>query len=742
PTQISLPRIEEVLINGTRLPSRYHAITSSQINGNVAIYDSVRFFNVIPPQLMQDLQANNLSDALIYGSGVTPGDGLADSNDDFYIRGFPRHALYIDGFRLQNTTGTKILPVLIERPEIIKGPSTLYYGQSEPGGVVNIVRKKPRNEAHQRITLTGGSKQEQDLHLDINLPNADQSLAYRLIYANESREQSRDVNNVKRELISSALRLQPNPRSTLDLRYDYQVSSHQRRLNVFSSEQEAILPLQHLPYDDSNTGGTPDFESRYQLASINYSHYFDSDWLIQAGYFHQREHSEGFRGLSSNFLSGNALASALELYHTLLSDNLRLFFLEPSADASTSTETFNPSVIIDAFPDEDSKLNVDFINFSIEGSPTLFNLPNHVKVGFDWYRSDSDTSLSLARLIKSTDNYQGLQQDFLERLRNINGFKLQKSRLNFDEYGLYLQDNIELSESLRISIGGRYLQTNGNNTLNIEFADQPENQNKPTQNNLATIKEFSSLLGFSYQPKGNYSLFFNYSESVKTNYDINNLTTDATPELSDQIELGLRLRLFESKLMSTVSVFEINKENVFRRSFFGRNENISGKRKVLGLEWDFTYQVNRHLDIIGRTSFLDAEIIASDEQAIVTDSNNGNLPALASPKMGSAFMHYRFDQAAEHGLSLSLGAYYIGKRFVDDINNTTRISASSPKSLPAYTIVDFSADYQFYLNKYKNTLRFKLSNIADNAYDYASEGLIRRYQGQGRQVLISLEVAL
>lgn len=137
--------IEEVLVTGTRYPFRYNTITQTQQQSSNAYFDSARVLNVIPQSLIQDQQAADLGDVLKFSSAITAGDGLSDSNDDMFIRGFQRHAIYMDGYRLSDSTGIKILPANIERIEILKGPSTLHYGQAEAGGIVNVVRKKPQS---------------------------------------------------------------------------------------------------------------------------------------------------------------------------------------------------------------------------------------------------------------------------------------------------------------------------------------------------------------------------------------------------------------------------------------------------------------------------------------------------------------------------------------------------------------------------------------------------------------------
>lgn len=144
-------------------------------------------------------------DAIKYASGITSSDGLNDSNDDFYIRGFKRNSIYLDGFRLGDSIGSKMLPANIERVEIIKGPSTLLYGQAEPGGVVNFVRKRAENNSFGDVELGVGSFGKQFIEMDVNNPvQFSEQLDYRLILSAEHKDLESEIEDIERQLVSAS----------------------------------------------------------------------------------------------------------------------------------------------------------------------------------------------------------------------------------------------------------------------------------------------------------------------------------------------------------------------------------------------------------------------------------------------------------------------------------------------------------------------------------------------------------
>ncbi len=727
---------EEVIVKNVQYPFRYASIANSLTHGSVHVFDSARYINILPKQLIADQQPLELNDLLKYSSSITPGDGYADSNDDFYIRSFPRHAIYIDGFRLENTVGTKILPDLIDRIEIIKGPSTLYYGQAEPGGVVNVIRKKPLPQSHQKLSFSLGGDEIQRVSMDVNGQIIEDSsdLGYRFIYANEQRDVSRLLNDTSRELVSASFNWQISHTTEVNVNFDYQHSSFSRVIDNWYSE-ENISEEQVEEVDDA-----PDFSSTYALGGVNITHYFDNDWMLQIDYFNYSEDRSGFRGLSSTFVSSNSLTDNVEVYHRLFSDNLRLNFLEPISGSNK----FSSAIVIDAFPDEVSESKTDYIRLGAEGSPTYFGLTHHLMLGLDSYYSEASEILTQARISPpdtiNSVGYLGGQPRFLESLLAIDSYNTQYRHLRYREHGVYVQDTMELGKHWVASLGGRLLSTRGE-TNNQEVAPGAIFQSQEAIQ-LKKFERFAKQFGLVYKPMDNYSLYVNYSEAVKTNYQVDNIGSEsALPELSDQLEIGIKALWLHGQLLSTFSLFDINKENVLRAYYFRGEEDSSGKRNTKGLNLDMTYQLNSHIDILSSISWLDPKIVSDD-------MNNGNTPAQVSKETASLFFNYRFAGSTFNGLSLNFGGHYVGKRFADNENTeTSEGSVGSSLSqfsqpLPSYVVFDFGTSYTFNIGKVKNQLRLAVRNIADNQYDYSAAVRLRRTQGQGRHFFFTYNVEL
>ncbi|MBL4671695.1 MAG: TonB-dependent receptor plug domain-containing protein [Arenicella sp.] len=140
----SIERIEEIVVVGTD-QSRYITTDKGALTGfQLGFLESPRVVNIIPEQLVLDQKITDLNEALRNTPGITQSDGFGGTNDDFFIRGFRRNVVYRDGFRRATNFKTNLSNV--DYTQVVRGPAAITYGQVEPGGLVDIVTKKPLDE--------------------------------------------------------------------------------------------------------------------------------------------------------------------------------------------------------------------------------------------------------------------------------------------------------------------------------------------------------------------------------------------------------------------------------------------------------------------------------------------------------------------------------------------------------------------------------------------------------------------
>jgi iron complex outermembrane recepter protein len=141
--------------------------------------------SVVTQDQMEDQKPRTLNEALSYTASANPNTFGFDSRyDAFYLRGFPAHynGMFRDGLRQYNGPSAwfRTEPYGIEGVTILKGPASSLYGISGPGGIVNVVTKRPKEEKFNEVELLVGNDNRYQTALDSSGPlNDAETLFYR-----------------------------------------------------------------------------------------------------------------------------------------------------------------------------------------------------------------------------------------------------------------------------------------------------------------------------------------------------------------------------------------------------------------------------------------------------------------------------------------------------------------------------------------------------------------------------------
>lgn len=167
---------QSTLINQDQVPK------TSKIKAS--IQDTPASIIVVDKQFIQDTGAKNIQDALLYSAGVYSGNYGFDTRGDWkVVRGLDV-SNYQDGMRsifgYYNSARTDVYT--LESIEVLKGPSSVLYGQSELGGIVNAVSKLPKEEQQGEVWAQVGSFDRTQLAADVTGPlSEDGRWLYRLV---------------------------------------------------------------------------------------------------------------------------------------------------------------------------------------------------------------------------------------------------------------------------------------------------------------------------------------------------------------------------------------------------------------------------------------------------------------------------------------------------------------------------------------------------------------------------------
>ncbi|NJL42773.1 MAG: TonB-dependent receptor plug domain-containing protein [Pseudanabaena sp. SU_2_4] len=198
-TVATIPEEDEVEITVTDEQQRGYRVpnATTATRTDTAILDTPQSIQVIPQQILKDQQIIRVDQALRNVSGVTGNFGTFGGAEILTIRGFTTDSfantpILRDGFRVYYNLGPQETANL-EQIEVIKGPSSVLYGQNEPGGLINLVTKQPLSKPFYDLQFQAGNFGLIRPSLDLTGPlDADGNLLYRLNLAYQRSNGFRD----------------------------------------------------------------------------------------------------------------------------------------------------------------------------------------------------------------------------------------------------------------------------------------------------------------------------------------------------------------------------------------------------------------------------------------------------------------------------------------------------------------------------------------------------------------------
>ena len=192
---------------------------------NIPLIDTPAAIQIIPRLVIEEQGARRLSDVMRNVSGVQNGSTRGGRVDIFVMRGFQMGRIARDGFppAISFNDGQRLGLANVERVEVLKGPASVLYGAAEPGGLINVVTKRPEAESRYSFTGKAGSFDFYNADIDLNQPlTKDGKLLARLNASYESADSFRDLFiKSERTHLAPSLRWRPTARTTADFDLEY-----------------------------------------------------------------------------------------------------------------------------------------------------------------------------------------------------------------------------------------------------------------------------------------------------------------------------------------------------------------------------------------------------------------------------------------------------------------------------------------------------------------------------------------
>ena len=583
--------------------------------------------------------SQSLDDVLTYSAGVTAEPfGFSTRGDFAQVRGldapeYRDNLQYLFGF--YNNTRQDIYT--LEQVEVLKGPASVLYGAGSPGGIINVVTKRPHGTTEGEVRLDYGSFDRKQIATDFNIaiPGAEDSAQFRFVgLLRDSDTQIEEVADDKL-VIAPAFTARPAPGTEITILANY-------------SDQDSDTAHQFLPVTGTlfPSADGQEIDPYVYHGAPGFNAYNTESFALTLIAEQQISEAISIEGIGRYL---DTQADYRQAWIAFTGNGV------PRIDADGNGGwTFyladNRSEQL-AF---DVRARVDFATGPIEHE--LLAGVQHQNIF-----TDSDTAYLYAYRTLNAFNPQYLD---VPTVAEVEQFKGDGPKNYVDSTGFYISNQMSF---------GDFVANAG-----IRFDDVTNRvQNGSTQKDDAISLSF----GILWRGPEGISPYASYAESFEPVVGVDTITNkQLLPQEGRQYEVGVKYQPPGVNALVTMSAFDIEVSNLPNpNSLVGGNSQQEGVSKVRGVELEANAFLGG-LRLDGNVSYLDAE-----------DPNGLRLTSIADWQ-ASLFALYSFSGALE-GLSLGGGVRYVGG------NESSGLSAIDG-SLLTYrvdgrTVGDLSAGYDF-----------------------------------------------
>ena len=665
---------------------------ASTLRTTAPLLEIAQAVNVVPAQVIRDQRPRHLDEALAHVSGITQGNTLAGTQDTIMKRGFGANrdgSVMHNGMPLVQGRG---MNAAAESVEVLKGPSSLLYGLMDPGGVINVVSKKPQLRQRTALSLQGsghaGGRHGAGATLDTTGPIAsigDGVLAYRLIVDHADEDYWRNFGRRRETLVAPSLAWYGDDTQAV-LWYEYR-----KYLTPFD-RGTALDPGTRRPLDIPARRRLDepfnDMAGETHLGQLSVDHRLGGGWAAHLNLSYNRETYD------ANQVRVNGV------------DTVR-GTLQRSNDAThgaLSTDSYGSAYV--------------------DGSVSLAGLRHDLQIGADAeyrliYRADL-LRQAAATTFSYLDPVYGREQPS----RTVSASD-SNQRDSLHNQSLFVRDAIHLNE--------RWILTGG---LRYQTWRQTAGRGRPFKaNTQADGSAWLPRAGLVYRLDSGLSLYASYAQSLRPSSTIAPLSSgmviDSTvaPEEARSWEAGAKLDL-PGRITGTLALFDIRKKNVLVSQFNDTTKltdwRTSGAARSRGLELDVAGELGHGWSAIAAYAYVNARTTQDPLY-------QGNALWNVARQTASLSAVHDFGQVlgGDGRLRVGGGLQYVGKRPGDSANTFW---------LPGYTVANAFATYDTRINGYRTRLQINVKNLFDRIHYPSSANAYFIAMGDARQVLLRATV--
>ncbi len=690
---------------------------------------------------IEDQKPRDIFDVARYSPGVTyRSNDFNEGNANLAIRGFAVGSLA--GGNIQTLRdgvhGPSIFDFTnISRVEVVKGPASFLYGQVAPGGIVNVITKTPQRQFAANADARYGSYGEYRFETDVTGP-ASQTLAYRLAASYDQDMHYWDAYDAQSWNISPSLLWQPSDRLSVSMKFEHfeKIEEPQLMQKPGYNTWTGVVPSPSNPnLSGVDVPGLPDnwnsmaYSDYRRSTTNNLSTWIDfkanEHWNLRTGYSHLEYDIDALFTGNLGMANNTTTLQGRRVRHQVYSNRDDTIELQGVGHYDLGFASLR-LLLGGQYVDRNfhrwagQAPNDPALGSNPVGSPLpLWDLSNPST----W---DRNTFIPLSQMTAGR---------FDQRVNAVD-----KSVYAGSTFGFF-------DDRLLVLTGWRWTETESQLTDILARQTQPQ----------STVNRVTPQYGLLYKLTPQWSLFGSYAESfVPGTFLINNLdgsTSIPEPTEGRGYDAGIKAELFDGRLSSTLSYFDIENRNIVNDLAVTDANGIvtiygvqSGVQRSRGIEWDATAKLTDNWQLYLSYTYMDAKITeftGRDDAILAQDPDTldatgqayyknalrfHNAPLqMSAPHLANLWTRYDFSSDALQGLHIGGG--------VNIIQDQTLLSDTPKSAWQSYALLNALLGYTWQVGDHSMTLDLMGKNLLDEHYRPSQSS-----RGRPREFMINFSV--
>jgi iron complex outermembrane recepter protein len=651
----------EIVVTGQRQAYR----------GDIPLRETPQNIAVIDAELLEEAGITRLAEALDMNASMARQNNFGGLWDNFAVRGFPGDenlpsGYLVNGFNAGRGFGGPRDVAGIERIEILRGPNAALFGRGEPGGSVNLVTKTPEFEFGGSFGFTAGSFETYRGDVDVTGGLTD-AIALRGIAFYEEAGSFRDTLESTRYgfMPSALIRFGDNTTLTYELELTRQEIPFDRGV-VALNNRLGVVPIERFLGEPGDGPLTADATGH----QLQLQHDFNAEWSVLIGFGQRDTALEGFSteaelvaGRQRLFVDGQSLSRQrrfrdYEASHTVwrgeISGRFQTGALEHRILFGADHDTF-----------ENSQLFLRFRPPLVAGQ----------------------TTVAAGNIINILNPVYGAVP--------LPTPGPQTNRLDEQEaWGVYVQDQIRLTDRLQVRIGGRY----------DDFSADSLNRTTTARTSFSDTK-FSPQAGVVFDLNESVTLYAAYGQGFRPNSGADFAGRPFAPEESESTEVGLKFSLLDGDVTGTAALFSMTKSNVLTADPVNSGFSISiGEAESQGFEFDLSGELPGDVDVLLSYAYVDAQVSKNALDVNFAGLIRAGDRLINVPEHSLSLMASKEFEFGERELELGAALNYVGARLGE---------TATTFELPSYTTLRLFGEYEL---TDAVELAFEVNNVTDEEF--------------------------